>query len=213
MAKALLSRSLFIFFILFSIPTFAQLKISGNVYNAKDSTAVFGASVYLDGTSIGTSTRDDGRFSLNLKKSFQANMIISSIGFEPIKIANISQYSGKSFKVYIKEKKESLETVYLEADPWSREKKLRIFRQQFLGSDRSADNCKIRNQDDLNLRYSPSKNILFASADKELIIENSDLGYIINYNLVDFNVQFKTDENEREWPVSVYYAGTSYFKN
>jgi len=213
MLLTLKSVTLVVFLITFSFSSFAQVKISGNVFNAKDSTVVFGASVYLDGTSIGTSTDNDGRFSLNLKKSFQASMIISSIGFEPIKIANISQYSGKNFKVFIKEKKESLETVYLEADPWSREKKLRIFKQQFLGSDRSAENCKIRNQDDLNLRYSPSKKTLFASADKALIIENRDLGYIINYNLVDFNVKFRMDDEDREWPISIYYAGTSYFKN
>ncbi|MCB7481405.1 carboxypeptidase-like regulatory domain-containing protein [Christiangramia sediminis] len=196
-----------------SISSFSQVKISGRVFNAKDSSAIYGASIYLDGTSIGTATNNSGKFDLNMNKDFQATMIISSMGYEQIKLTDPSKFSGKLLKVYLREKQESLETVFLEADPWSREKKLKIFKEQFIGMGKTAKNCKILNEDEIILRYSPSKNTLLASSENKLVIENNNLGYKINYTLVDFNVQFKPDENESSSPVSIYYSGTSYFEN
>lgn len=213
MSKKIQFRVLTILIGLLSIPSFSQINISGRVFNAEDSSAIYGASVYLNGTSIGTATNNLGQFELSMEQNFQATMIISTIGYDQIKITNPSKFNGKRLQVYLREKQESLETVFLEADPWSREKKLKIFKEQFIGKDRAAKNCKILNEDELILRYSPSKNTLFASSENKLVIENSNLGYKINYTLIDFNVQFKTDKNKNSLPVSVYYSGTSYFKD
>ena len=198
---------------LLSFPIIAQTKITGRVYNSKDSTEVYGASVYFDGTSIGTSTGKKGTFYLNLDSKIQANLIISSIGFEPIKLSNASNYSGKSLVIYLQENKESLETVYLEADPWTREKKMRIFKTQFLGHGKSAEKCTILNKEDIKLKYSPSENTLYASAEKPIEILNNDLGYTIRYNLVDFIAKFMINDDEINRLVSVYYAGTSFFQD
>ena len=199
--------------LLIQFASYSQVKITGEVLSAKDSTAVFGASVYLNGTSIGTSTGDAGKFDLNLSSKIKADLVISSIGFNPINISNITEYSGRRLKIFLKEKEESLETVYLEADPWTREKKLRFFREQFLGQNLEDKDCIILNEKDLYLRFIPSKKTLIASSDNPLVIKNFDLGYQIDYNLVDFHVKFQINEPENPQPISAYFAGTSYFQN
>ena len=43
--------------------------------------------------------------------------------------------------ILLKPSIESLDEVFLETDPWSREKKLRYFREWFLGSDYQEKKC------------------------------------------------------------------------
>ncbi|PKD19600.1 hypothetical protein APR41_03060 [Salegentibacter salinarum] len=188
-----------------------QTQLSGFVYSAEDSTALFGTSVYFDGTSIGVSTNEEGFYKIASSKESSSPLIISSLGFQKVTVSN---YSGlnKIPDIYLKEKADNLDAVFVETDPWSRKKKLEIFQKEFLGKTSSASKCKILNEEVLELNYRPSTKTLTAQANQDLIIKNRYLSYNIKYNLTNFEVKFRTGTSGLSLVHSVYYEGSSYFE-
>ncbi|WP_312825354.1 hypothetical protein [Epilithonimonas sp.] len=63
---------------------------------------------------------------------------------------------------------------------------------------------KIKNQRTLKFSYDKKNKFLKVKAPKTLIIENKNLGYSIQYNLINFEADFKNRTNS--------YLGTSFFK-
>lgn len=190
---------------------FSQNQISGHIFSAKDSTAIYGASVYFDGTSIGASTNDEGYFKILFEKS-NSSLIISSIGHEAIIINPQNIPINKTLlNIYLSEKSEDLETVYIETDKWSRTRKLEIFKREFLGTNKAAKLCDIINENSIKLRYVNSSNTLIATSNEALIIENKYLGYTLKYNLRDFQVKLKTNEKDTI-PITINYHGYSFFE-
>lgn len=204
-------------FILILICTVFSIKsqsiLQGRVLSSVDSTAIYGASVYFDGTSIGVSTDDDGRFQIPLRDGTTSALVISSIGFETRLIPNHSSFAGRSAVIYMQESRDRLDEVHLETDPWTRKKKLDIFRREFLGRSKAALKCRILNEEALVLRYIPSKELLVATASEPLVILNRHLGYELKYNLNDFQVRFSTGSSGLQLVHIVYYEGSSFFKN
>lgn len=189
----------------------SQNRISGTVLSAEDSTAIIGASIYFDGTSIGVSSNQDGVFDISFMDNNSA-LIITSLGYEAL-VLDASEILKKSAnsKYYLPIKREELETVYLETDPWSRSRKLSHFRKEFLGRNYAKYNCKIVNEDAIKLRYSPSEKTMIATANEPLIIHNEYLGYAIRYRLADFELRFQMNGGLL-LPYSIYFAGSAYFQ-
>lgn len=199
---------LFIFICTSSLP--AQIQLSGQIRSATDSLPIPGAAVYFDGTSIGTATGDDGLFSIKAKNTITSSLIINALGYKTRIFTNPMENSNPGI-ILMEESQESLGIVHLETDPWSREKKLQIFRKEFLGNSPGALKCKIKNEDVLNLRYIPSIETLVASADEPLQIINRHLGYEVTYNLTDFKAEFSTTSGLRLTSM-VYYEGYSFYE-
>ena len=109
-------------FFLFKIQ--GQEKVSGYVYEAKTKVPLIGASVFLDGTTVGTTTDLDGYFELNFWKRSTANLVISHVGHETLFLKSMNELTDT---LYLKPKTMELEEVVLEADLWSDKKKMRIF--------------------------------------------------------------------------------------
>ncbi len=189
----------------------SQNRISGTVLSAEDSTAIIGASIYFDGTSIGVSSNQDGDFDISFMDNNSA-LIITSLGYEALVLdASEILKNPVDSKYYLPFKREELETVYLETDPWSRSRKLRHFRKEFLGRNYAIYNCKIINEDAIKLRYSPSEKTMKATAIEPLIIHNEYLGYAISYRLADFELGFQMNGGLL-LPYSTYFAGSAYFQ-
>ncbi|HSI69616.1 MAG TPA: carboxypeptidase-like regulatory domain-containing protein, partial [Gillisia sp.] len=147
----------FRFYFLFSLvlissdALYSQTYLTGYVYSAIDSTAVPGVSVYFDGTSTGVSTTDEGYFSISLANETTSPLVVSSVGYQTTFIPRSSQQTTQPIIIYLKESEESLGEVFLETDPWSRKKKLDIFRKEFLGKSMAASECMIENENALRL--------------------------------------------------------------
>ncbi|MDO1501952.1 carboxypeptidase-like regulatory domain-containing protein [Winogradskyella maritima] len=171
-------------------------------------------SIYFNNTTIGTTTDSNGEFSITYTDVVQSPLIISYLGYEKI---IIDKYRGlSSLKIELKEKVGELDEVVINTDDGlTRKQKLRIFREQFLGTSNNANKCKILNEDDLILRYNKREKQLSVSAVAPLDIENKALGYTITYELVDFEVVFNyVDKFRREFNVfSTFYSGTSLYKD
>ncbi|WP_373059880.1 carboxypeptidase-like regulatory domain-containing protein [Zunongwangia sp. H14] len=203
---------IFSFCLLFSGIAFGQEKLDGVIYSAQDSSAVFGASIYFDGTSLGVSSNKDGSFLLKKPSEITAPLVISSLGFEKLIIPALQLNSSAIPPVYLKPSEEMLTTVKIEADPWTREKKMKIFKKEFLGSSPEAEKCRIKNAKAIELSYRPSAQTLTASSEEPIIVKNRYLGYEIKYELRNFQVNFTTGSSGIQLIHSVYYDGTSFFK-
>ena len=84
----------------------AQTKeVSGTVISAEDAMPVIGASVVVKGTTTGTVTDYDGKFSLNVPSSAKT-LVISYIGMESQEVAIVP-----NMKVTLKSDTKNLEEV------------------------------------------------------------------------------------------------------
>lgn len=203
-------KYLLLFFIIINCVIYSQ-NISGTVIDDRTKEPLFGATVYIDGTTIGVITDLKGDFQLELKKTLNSPVVISHLGYKT-KIVQSEKFTTPK-NIYLVQKRTNLDEIILPPDGWSREKKLRIFKSEFLGKSSSSKNCKILNSKNITLIYNSNKNTLTAFSDNPIIITNKYLDYKISYNLVDFEVQFKNSTNGLKYSHSVYYAGTSFFSD
>jgi hypothetical protein len=113
--------------------------------------------------------------------------------------------------VYLRPNEIQLDEAVLFPDTWSRKKKLRIFKKEFLGTTKSGSQCEILNEEVIRLYYNLKENKLFGYAEKPIHVSNSYLGYKIKYNLINFEVSFATSSNSTPMVKEVYSEGTLFF--
>ncbi|MGO1584468.1 carboxypeptidase-like regulatory domain-containing protein [Mesonia sp.] len=202
-----------------SLAGLAQHSIKGVVIDESQQ-PIESANIYFDGTTFGTVTNTKGEFTLQIDQTTQASLLISSLGYT-------SETRTISFKtssiglgvIVLKKGVSDLEEVYIENDPWPRERKLAYFRKWFLGEDYKDKKTKILNEEEVQLRFISSSNTLVASSKVPLKVQNKYLSYLIEYDLMTFELSFKkvnfTKDGKKQTYYnehSSYYAGTSFFK-
>jgi len=192
-AKYLRSIGLSVLLILFAFCADAQIK--GTVTDAVTHQPIASASVYLNGTYMGTITDSLGRFSLASDKT-NIPLVISSVGYAS---QEINDYAGKDLAVSLKQKVDELKQVNVVVDEMSRAKKMKIFLTEFLGGMNS--DCVLVNQDDVWLHYQKKNEELTAGSFNPLIILNKKLGYKLTYFMSNF----------RTVPLQTTYAGNYIF--
>jgi len=171
-------------------------------------------SVYFDNTTIGTTTNENGEFSITYTDAVQSTLVISYLGYEKVFISNYRSVNNQNIE--LTEATSALDEVYIEYDDGlTRRQKLRLFRREFLGTSKFAKSCKILNEDDLILKYDKRSKSLYASAKVPVIVSNKALQYEVAFDIVDFEVNFRyVNVKTREFTVnSVTYFGTSFYKN
>ncbi|GHT67945.1 hypothetical protein AGMMS50239_32040 [Bacteroidia bacterium] len=168
----------------------AQTTLQGTVLDTKTKEPVAYASVYLDGTTIGTATDLDGRFSLTVKNRIHTRLVVSFMGYESVVISN--PYESIPEIIYLDEKDINLGEVIVWGKPTFTEKqKMEAFKDQFLGMTEAGYSCKILNEDVIRLSYNPETNKLYGYADVPIEIENKYLGYKIRFELIEFTLHLK----------------------
>lgn len=190
--------------------SFGQRSVSGHVFDEITHKPLYGVSIYFDGTTIGTTTNDQGYFTISFPESIQSNLVFGYLGYF-IKTFNVGNLNDDSV-IYLKENREFLDTVHLEADSWSRAKKMAIFKREFLGPNGFHATGKILNEDDIQLVYSSSENVLRAYADTPINIRNKYLGYDIMYNMQEFEANVKEMSSGKIITSSMFMEGSSFFK-
>lgn len=77
--------SVFLSFLLFSYCVNAQVRITGNVTNATTGEVIQGATVLIKGTTIATSTNQEGNYALNASlSSGQTTLLFTGVGMKPV---------------------------------------------------------------------------------------------------------------------------------
>lgn len=204
-------KNLFFFLVLlFSISCFSQ-RIAGKVFS-NDKVPLPGANVFLDGTTISTSTDENGNFVIEYDPDAKNILVFSYMGFENQYVTDLD--FKKDIVVYMEIAKNTLKEIVVrnEKDIFTREQRLKIFREYFIGETRNNAKITIENEDDIHFKYDKQNHVLQAYSDKPLVIINSYLGYQIIYDLHKFEVTFGSLSIYSRDVIKSYYAGFSHFK-
>lgn len=187
---------------------------SGIVIDSKTKLPVESASIYFDNTTIGTTTNQKGAFTISYNDAVQSPLIISYLGFETVSIFDYRQKNN--ITIELKASLNTLDRVIVNAnDGLTRRQKLRLFRKQFLGSSQFSKTCKILNEDDLVLRYNKREKTLSVSAISPVLIQNKALQYLVSYDIVVFDLEFRyVEEKNNIFNIKqLTFAGNMFYKN
>jgi len=185
---------LLLLLLLVSGSIFAQHTLEAVVLNGMTRQPVANANVYLDGTTIGTSTDIQGKFRLKVNIVINTPLVISHIGHERLIVQDPFRALPKT--LYIEENAEIMDEVTVKAklDKKVRKERLALFKNYFFGYD--AYLCRILNENDLILTYDSVSYELVGTARKPLEIINNHLKYYIRFNLIEFRVAFSNFQIE-----------------
>lgn len=183
--------------------------IQGSVFDEYKK-PIMGVSIYLDGTTIETSTDENGKYVLNLSSRINTSLIIKLMGYETVFIAD--PFKSENLKIYLVPKQFLLNEVVIKKELFSRKQKLIVFREQFLGTSKAGRSCTISNEEDINFEYDYDNNILHASANVPLKIKNNYLGYEIEFDLQEFYLTFLTKSIKSQDVIKSFFLGSTFYK-
>ena len=199
-----------IFFVLvfFSSHIIFAQSISGTVTDENGEPAT-GASVYFNGTTIGTTANADGHFRLNTKGVINSSLVVSYLGYETVIISN--PFEVAHHKVVLTPKPTVIREIFVVPNPFTREQMMKVFKNEFLGTNTAGRRCVILNEEDVDVYYNYGANRLEAISTKPLQIENPFLGYKVELNSMDFYAIFNKRTLKKEFMDTSFFSGTSLF--
>ena len=179
----------------------AQIHINGKILD-EFGFVVPDVLVYIDGSSISTYSDINGQFSLKLPEG-NYTLVFRKEDFQN---ATSSIHSKtKNLEIVLK-KLDAIELdealiVQLSEDKWK--EYYNQFISLFLGQNKAAKDCEILNPKSLRFNYDAENLVLNARATEPIKIQNKFLGYTIEYDLVDFSMDYYNQFQ--------YVSGTSLF--
>lgn len=200
-----------LFFCLVAGSIFSQ-NIKGVVYDEKNQ-PLAGAFVYLDGSSIGILTNDNGLFEITSQTKIFTSLIVNFTGYETVVIKNPFENNLHTINMVPKVNILSEVTVTKKKIRFKRADKLKVFREEFLGNTIAAKYCKILNEYDIRLTYDNKKKRLIATSEEPIRIYNSFLGYKIEYRIKECYIEFEWTSIKSRDILGWKFSGTTYFKD
>jgi hypothetical protein len=182
--------------------------VSGFVYDKETRDPLVGASVYMDNSTIGTSTDFDGAFEIVIPEGIESSFVVSFVGYATV--VRSKPDGSQTLRLYLEPDSNILEEVVLSPDDdWPRELKLSEFKKHYLGTSLRGKRCTILNEDDLILTFSKKRKRLYARTKAPLLIENDQLKYLITADLRAFGLGYsKVSRNKKNLVSSgVIYKG------
>lgn len=175
--------------------------IKGTLHDRSDNQAIGFASVYINGTSVGTNSNQNGYFELDISKYSSLPLTVSALGYFTLTLTDFSV--EVPIEIFLIPKTFQLTEVVVSAKSTSKDRKanMKLFRNQFLGSGYNGQNCVITNEGDITFKN--SGDTLKAYASKPILIVNNALGYKITYYLDNFEYRWKSK--------TFLYEGSAYF--
>jgi hypothetical protein len=168
--------------------------LSGSVRDSATGKPIAGVSVFLNSTSKGTVTHNDGNFTLTGIPPGRYQLIVSAIGYATIAMEITTRRLPSSLKITLHNQASELAAVTVEPylkNGWKKWGKL--FWDNFIGTTDNASSCTIKNKDALRFRYYLKSRKLTVSAVEPLIITNKALGYDLEYRLESFTYDFESN--------------------
>ena len=162
---------------------FAQSRVDGRVTDKESGEPLVGVNIFFSKTTWGTTTDNNGFYSIKNIPYGKYEMIISMIGYELIKqdaIVFDDERISMNFRL-IPEPIQMNEVIVTAKSNKRWKKNLAIFDRVFLGESKNGRACKILNE--YVLSFQIKGGALQATASQPLEIENSSLGYRIKYYL------------------------------
>jgi hypothetical protein len=162
--------------------------VSGRITDAETSEPLENVNVFLSVTTIGASTGSDGRFRIVGIPAGIFDLVISRVGYERQTIT-LKILAAESLYYDIKLKPRMVQAGEVQvsaAEPGEWKDDLKIFVKEFLGETDNAAKCAILNPEVLNFTHDKKTNMLAATSDSILRVDNMAFGYRIYLVLVKF---------------------------
>ncbi len=181
----------------------AQYIISGKVVVEETCKPLAGASIYINGSTIGTSANEAGEFVFPSLGNGFYEIVASYVGYELIVYRASIQFQNLQVTFKLRKKPTELRNIVVLTKD-GRAKWLKIFKENFLGITQASLRCSIKNEDEILFADGTSKRAIYAFSALPLEIINKELGYRVFFQLEDF--YFNTDEGR------TYFYGYSRFE-
>jgi CarboxypepD_reg-like domain len=189
--------------VLFCQAGLSQANIRGRVISDDTKKPLPSASVYLNNTSIGTITNEQGVFIIGKIPSGKFKLIASSVGYETYAMLIDPRELSKELIISLKPKSEELQGfAVLPAEPDGWKKWGKTFTDIFIGTTPNSNDCKLMNPEVIKFRMN-ADNTLTAFAKEPLQVMNYSLGYEIRYKLEEFEYNLNSK--------LVNYSGYAFF--
>ncbi len=169
----------------FCFTTYSQV-IKGTVFDKKNGDVIPYASIYFNKTFVGTQSRINGNFELDISENKSMPLTISAIGYYSITLSDFSPNSPVI--VNLEPKTYSVDEVIVSNKSLVKKRKsnLKVFKRYFLGLTFNAKSCEIGNEEDISFNYGSDHDTIKAFASKPLLIHNKAMGYKITFFLDKF---------------------------
>lgn len=171
--------------VLFVLPLWLNAQVSGIVKDARDQKALPGAVVFINNTSIFTTSNEKGEFALTGIAPGFADLSIYKEGYQLFKNA-IRIQVDKAYKLNLpltpleekpKAVKPKIDDEYKKNQQW--------FERGFFGTTPNAASCKIVNLKAIS--FSRVGDVLNVAASEPIVVDNQALGFRLTYYLQGFD--------------------------
>ncbi|GGB04412.1 carboxypeptidase-like regulatory domain-containing protein [Puia dinghuensis] len=167
--------------------------LSGTVTDSITGKPLAGVSIYLNNTSKGTVSKNDGAFLLPLPPGTY-QLVASAIGYA----TSITEVNGNRLpaSLRLKLRPQATELAAITVEPYEKRgwgKYGKFFWNNFIGMGPNASSCSILNKEVLRFHFYKRSNRLSVTATEPLEIENDALGYTLEYNLQEFVSDFNNN--------------------
>ncbi|MEP1259614.1 carboxypeptidase-like regulatory domain-containing protein [Algoriphagus sp.] len=175
------------------VSTHAQATFKGTIVDLETELPIPNASVFLANTTFGTSSDEQGKFTLTIPDG-NYEVIIRILGYEGLTFnlpSSMVQPQGYRFKlVAVEEDLEEMEVSDVRDPSWYRN--LDEFKRYFLGTSENSMKTEILNELSMILDDQSVPGSLIASSRDILKIDNINLGYRLEYLLDHFQNDYKS---------------------
>ncbi len=178
--------------------------ITGSVLDNETNEAIPGAQIFLNGTTIGTTSDENGLYVLDKIPGGIFDLNVSVLGFEGSSTTINTSSLAATYDFVLTAKIYALGEVTIRPNPDNWKNDFEQFRKYFIGIGPFSKNTKIKNPEVLSFDFDPDTKTLRAQVYDNLIIENKDLGYLITYYLDFFEINYATG--------TTHYYGRPFFQ-
>jgi len=191
--------------ILFYQAGFSQKTIKGKVIIEETGKPLASVSVYLNNTSKGTVTDEQGIFRISNVPEGKFRLVASYVGYETnVKLINTRDLPEEII-LSLKPKPIDLKGIDVKLpDPLGWTKWGKLFTDIFIGTNANSIRCELKNPEALKFRLGED-NRLIVYANEPIRITNDALGYEISYKLEEFEYDLSSK--------TIIYNGYAFFKD
>lgn len=173
--------------LLLHLPAWSQIRLDGQVRDARTQQPLAFATVFLANTTYGTTTDSTGHFALAGMPAGQYEFMVSYVGYDLYKnLLDLRQ--SVTLTPGLQPVAQLDEVVVRPAE--NRPADYRQFLRQFLGMSALSQQCRIENPKEVAVVFDQQRHELVALAPRHLSIINQALGYHITYHHFDFRVDY-----------------------
>ena len=165
----------------------SQIRLDGQVRDARTQQPLAFATVFLANTTFGTTTDSTGHFALAGLPAGHYEFMVSYVGYDLYK-KTFDLRQSVTLTPSLQPAAQLDEVVVRPAE--NRPADYRQFLKQFLGGSALSQQCRLENPADVVVVFDQHRHELVAVAPRHLSVINQALGYRITYHHFDFRVDY-----------------------